>query len=121
MIPRFRKVQDGVYRGGATSPDDVVFLKHNLGVKKIISLDKEAGDRIHRTCKLLGIKHIMLPIEIEKKSSLLNFLKHDITTLLLKDGPTFTHCAMGKDRTSLAIAIFRCEHDGWSYSDAIKQ
>jgi hypothetical protein len=121
MIHRFKKVQDGVFRGSAPSIEDVVFLNRNLGVKKIISLDYTAGKRIDRVCKLLGIKHVMLPIDINKKSSLLNFLKHDISTLLLKDGPTFLHCAYGRDRTGFAIALFRCESDGWSYDKALKE
>jgi hypothetical protein len=120
MINRFRKVDHNLFRGSAPSIKDLPKLK-KLGIKQIISLDKQAGDKIDRACKLLGIKHIMLPIDINKKSSLKNFLRHDIVKMIINGGPTYIHCAMGKDRTSLAVAMYRCEKDGWSCEKALKE
>ena len=109
MISRFHKVINGLYRGSAPSPKDVQLLKDKYNIKKIVSLDKEAGDRIHRTCKLLGITHVMAPIEL-KKSSLVNFLHHNLHDLLIKGGPTYVHCHWGKDRTGLVVAMFKCKY-----------
>lgn len=120
MIRRFRKVSDELYRGSAPSPKDLIILKR-LGVKKIVSLDRTSGMRINRAAKLLGFKHIMLPIDIGKKSTLINFLSHDIPKLFDDGGPTFVHCAEGKDRTGLAVAMYRCEEQGWSCGKAIKE
>lgn len=122
MIQRFRKVTDQLYRGSAPSPKDVLWLKETLGINKIVSLDKLAGDRINRTCKLLGINHIMLPIEHPNfKSSLINFLKHNLKDLLLKGGPVYVHCEAGKDRTGLAVALLKCKYLGQSPEEALEE
>lgn len=121
MIHRLYKVANGIYRGSAPSIKDLSFLKDVLKINKIISLDRDAGSRIHRATQLLGIKHIMLPIEMDSRASLLNFLNNNIQSLLEDDGPTFIHCAQGKDRTGLAVALYRCRVQGWSATKAIKE
>lgn len=121
MIRRFREVNPELFRGSAPSVEDVIFLNKKIGIKKIVSLDEQAGNHIDRACKLLGIKHIMCPIDINKKSTLIRFLKHDLYKLFMKDGPTYTHCAEGKDRTGLAIALFRCMYDGWTCEKALEE
>lgn len=118
----FHAVNNRLFRGGSPSPADVKILRDKFGVNKIISLDEEVGKNIDRACKLLGIKHIILPIDIGKKSSLIHFLKQDITKLLdNKNGSTYIGCVFGKDRTGLATALYRCEHDGWSCDKALQE
>lgn len=92
-----------------------------MGIKQIVSLDEASGRRIDRAAKLLGIKHVMLPIDINRRATLIKFLKQDIPKLFDDNGPTFVHCREGKDRTGLACAIYRCEEDGWSCGRAIKE
>lgn len=120
MIHRLRKITNGLYRGSAPSPTDVADLKHHLGIKKIISLDKVTGDKIDRACKLLGIKHIKMYID-EKQSSLAQLFKQDLKKLLLEGGPTFIHCLHGKDRTGLVSALFKCKFMGVSPEKAIEE
>lgn len=122
MIERFRQVTKSLYRGSAPSPKDVAALKHNFGIKKIVSLDEMAGDKIKRVCKLLGIKHILLPIKVNNvKQSLLMFLKHNLKELFLEDGPTYVHCQAGKDRTGLAVALVQIKYLGKSPKDALEE
>jgi protein tyrosine/serine phosphatase len=121
-IQRFIQVTPNIYRGSAPSPKDVEWLHDKFGIKKIISLDQESGDRIDRACKLLGINHVMLPIDISNlHKSLLSFLKNDIKGLLENGGPTFIHCAQGKDRTGLAIALYKCKYMGMDPREAIEE
>lgn len=121
MIRRLRAVVPGkLYRGSAPSPKDVVELKDKLGIKKIVSLDKESGERISRTCKLLGINQVKVYIDHTRKS-LLNFLHHDFKTLFLEDGPTFVHCHEGKDRTGLASALVKCKYLGEDPKRAVNE
>lgn len=112
MINRFIEIVPGrLYRGSAPTPEDVLMLKNKFGINKIISLDKESGDKIDRSCKMLNIKHVMIPIDIENvRKDLMKLFKHDIAELLLNDGPTFVHCHAGKDRTGLVSAIFECRY-----------
>lgn len=122
MIQRFRKVTDDLYRGSSPSPRDVQLLQENLGIKKIVSLDGPSAHRIERACKLLGIEHIVVPIDMfDFRRSLMNFLKHDLKELFLEDGPTFVHCAAGKDRTGLAVALVQCKYLGKDPEESIEE
>lgn len=122
MIHRLRKITDGVYRGSAPSPEDVKHLKENLGIKKIVSLDYQSGKTISRICKLLGIKHVMVPLDnIQLKATLLNLFKYNLKDLLEKDGPTFVHCRAGKDRTGFVSALYKCKYMGVKPEDALEE
>lgn len=122
MIQRLRKVTDELYRGSAPSPRDVEWLKDNLGIKKIVSLDALSAKRIERVCKLLQIKQVIIPIEFENfMESLVNFLQQDLKKLLLEDGPTYVHCAAGKDRTGLAVALVQCKYFDKDPEEAIEE
>jgi hypothetical protein len=120
MIRNFHRVNQHLFRGAAPSPKDVIMLKDKYGIEKIVSLDEVAGRKINRICKLLEIKHVMMPIDIGRKSSLIKFLHHNIEDLLGGE-KVFTHCEQGKDRTGLAIALYRCKHDHWSCGRAVKE
>lgn len=120
MIKRFRKITDGLYRGSAPSPQDVMRLKEQLGINKIVSLDKETGDKIDRACKLLGIDHVKAYIDHDRKS-LFHVLQHNLKHLLLDGGPTYIHCHEGKDRTGLIAALFKCKYMGVSPDKAIDE
>lgn len=119
MIERFNKVTNGLYRGGAPTPTDVLKLHKDYGIKKIVSLDKEAGDKIERTCKMLGIKHERLPID-SSKTSLIKLFRNNLKDLLIKGGPTFVHCQWGKDRTGLLVAIFKIKYMGYTPHRALQ-
>lgn len=125
MIIRLREVVPGLFRGSAPSPKDILWLKDSLGINKIVSLDEQSGNIINRVTKLLDINHIMLPIDvtdsIRLRTSLLNFSKVNLKDLLLKDGPTYVHCAAGKDRTGLAIALLKCKYMGVKPGKALQE
>jgi protein tyrosine/serine phosphatase len=120
MIRRLRRLADGVYRGSAPSPHDVLLLKERFGIKKIVSLDEETGEKIDRACKMLGIHHVKDYIN-GSRQSLYHVLSQNLRHLLLDDGPTFFHCHEGKDRTGLLGALFRIKFQGWSADKAIKE
>jgi len=121
MIRRFREVVPGVlYRGSAPSPHDVLELKDKLGIKKIVSLDQETGDRIDRACKMLDIEHVKMYIENVRRD-LLKLMSHDFKKLFLEGGTTFVHCHEGKDRTGLVSAMIKCKYLGVDPEDALKE
>lgn len=119
MIHRLRKITDGLYRGSAPSPKDVVHLKDTLGIRKIVSLDQVTGDKIDRVCKLLGIEHVKLYLTDHK--SLAKIFHHNLKKLLLDGGPTYIHCLHGKDRTGLLSALFKCRYMGVSPDEALQE
>lgn len=121
MIKRLRTVIPKVlYRGSAPNPKDVMALKEQLGIKKIVSLDRETGNRINRACQLLGIQHVKMYIDHTRKS-LYHFLTADMKELFLEGGPTFVHCLEGKDRTGLAVALVECKYLGVAPEEAIQK
>src|ERR1700722_14459629 len=116
----FHKVNNNLYRGGSLSIRDVYILKRKYKINKIVSLDKEVGKKIDRATKLLGIKHIIIPLDVGNRGSLIKFLHFDIDTLL-GGGNVFVGCRFGKDRTGLAITLYRSNHDGWSSKRALNE
>lgn len=123
MIQRFIEVvPQKLYRGSAPSPQDVLELRNKFNIKKIVSLDEIAAEKINRSCKMLGIKHVVIPINIDSlKLDLLNLFKNDLKKLLLDGAPTFVHCQAGKDRTGLVIALFKCKYMGEDAESAIEE
>ena len=120
MIQNFHEVVKGLYRGAAPSPKDVLWLKEKFGIKKIVSLDKETGETIDRSTKLLGINHVKLYLD-GSKSSLMKFLNQDFYKVFLDGGPVYVHCRWGSDRTGLAVALVKCKYLGMKPEDALKE
>lgn len=120
MIQRFQKITNKLYRGSAPTPVDVISLKKDYGIKKIISLDKLSGLKIKNICEKLNIEHIIIPITFSK-SSLINLLSYDFKKLFLEDGPVYVHCFHGKDRTGLVIALIKCKYFDVDSDTAIEE
>lgn len=120
MINRFKKVSNGLYRGSCPSMEDVFNLKDKYHIKKIISLDKECGNKIRKICKKLNIEQKIIPIDGSKKS-LLNLLNYNLYKLLIENGPTFVHCKYGKDRTGLICALFSCQYLNKTSKQALEE
>ena len=123
MINKFIEiVPNQLYRGSAPTPQDVANLKKKFHIKKIVSLDSSSAEKIKRTCKLLNIKHIIIPIDfVDIRKDLLNLFKYNLKDLLLKNGPTFLHCQAGKDRTGLVSALLKCQYLGEDPESAIQE
>lgn len=123
MIDRFIEIiPKKLFRGSAPTPKDVLMLKKDFNIKKIISLDLESAKKIQRACKMLGIDHIILPIGLDNyRVDILKLLKQNLKSLLLDDGPTFLHCYAGKDRTGFLVALFKCKYMGVDPEEAIEE
>jgi protein tyrosine phosphatase (PTP) superfamily phosphohydrolase (DUF442 family) len=123
MINKFIEiVPKKLFRGSAPTPQDVLRLKKDFNIKKIVSLDAEAAKKINRACKMLGINHVVLPINLDTyRSDIIKLLQHDLKNLLLDGGPTFVHCQAGKDRTGFLTALFKCKYMGMDPEDAIAE
>lgn len=120
MIKRFRKITDGLYRGSAPSENDIKNLHKYLGINKVVSLDKDTGEAINDICKKLNIEHIIIPLN-GRKGPLAKLFSYDLYDLLISNGPTYIHCAEGKDRTGFVSALFKCKYMDYSYDRALKE
>ncbi len=121
MIKRFYKINDDLYRGGAPSTGDVMDLHDRFGIRKIVSLDEMIGKKIDRQCNLLGIEHVIIPIDATKLEPIATLLNMDLHQLLIDGGPTFVHCFEGKDRTGMVIAMYDCKFNDISCDDALEK
>lgn len=121
MPSRFSKIAPEIYRGGNPF-NDLYGLISKYKIKRFISLDKESGLLIHPKLINFGIEHIFYPLSAwEKEPQKLQFLKSKIVDWLTGATPSYIHCFAGKDRTGLAVALFRVFHDGWTPQEALQE
>ncbi len=121
MPDRFDRVSGEIYRGGAPSADDLKLMSDIYNMKTILSLDGNIGDSIAPTVKSLGMSHIVIPISGSHTFDLMKYLQNHIVSILTNNQPIYVHCRHGSDRTGMAIALYRIDHDGWSQDDALRE
>ena len=131
-IPNFRKVREGLYRGGHPDGAGLDYLK-GLGVKTIVDL--EVGDFIEAfpwdishevdAAKHRGITIIRKPMSAFEAAESDRFdTMMDEIQAILKDpanGPVYVHCKHGQDRTGLIIGLERVFNEQWKPADAYKE
>jgi hypothetical protein len=111
-----------LYRSGQIAPTELSSLVNPpYNVRKIVSLDKDAGNLIAKYIPQ-GVQQVMFPLlegngSIEARS-LANAIKQG---LLETKGATLAHCMNGQDRSGLAIAMYRTIKQGWSCTQAIQE
>lgn len=117
---RFAEVEPGIYRGGTPSPDDLLVLKQVFGVVRIVSLDLNLGFEIERICKKLNLEHIIIPVlHIGDIVTEIKNLKNNINEIFSVK-PMYIHCVHGRDRTGLAVALYRVSK-GWTPEQALQE
>lgn len=121
MPDRFSLVADQIYRGGAPSIDELRLMAHVLDMKTIISLDGDIGGSIAQAVRDLGMEHLVIPIGGRGSAPLIDFLKNHIASLLRSKQPVYVHCRHGSDRTGMAIAFYRMQHEGMSPEEALAE
>lgn len=122
MPQNFRKFFNQIYAGGAPSDKDLEYLKNILGVKLIVSLDQEVATKIAPMIKRLGMAHVVIPIVPSAvMDDNLKYLQRNIVRLLDNQQPVYIHCLYGKDRTGLALALYRVQKHGWDCQAALAE
>lgn len=123
MPENFQRVEDNIYRGGAPNQKDLEMLNDVYHIKRVISLDQNVAAQIAPFLKQVKIEQITVPLNSSDvgMTDALNLLSRNIVTWLTTKQPVYIHCLHGKDRTGLAIALFRIKHDNWSVNQAINE
>ena len=113
---RFARVTPTLYRGGEPSARDLDYLRA-LGVTKVVDLRREGlgARRAERAmARHLGLEYVEYPF-FGLFGARPEFLDALLGELEAGDGgAVYVHCDDGEDRTSLAVALFRVVHQGWS-------
>jgi protein tyrosine/serine phosphatase len=111
----FGVVHAGLYRGGQPTSAHLEQL-HALGVTKVIDLRRERLDlrwAERATARQLGMEFVELPFfgVFGADPAFLERIVDEMDTP--HDGAIYVHCDNGSDRTSLAVALYRVEVEGW--------
>jgi hypothetical protein len=121
-IMNFKKVNDGLYRGGLPSKDNLAGLKA-LGVKTTVTLmgevpvfDTVLVEREKLWAKSVGIKFIQCEVPTGKvpfSGKPTAQIAADFLKVITDPAnqPCFVHCLHGRDRTGTMVAVYRMTYD----------
>jgi protein tyrosine/serine phosphatase len=106
----FGVVRDGLYRGGQPNARHLQLLR-DLGVDTVIDLRHGNTDAEAAEAQRLGMRLVRFPFYgIFGVDS--GFLGR-VVGAIAHGGRVYVHCRIGRDRTSLVIALYRVLVDKW--------
>jgi protein tyrosine/serine phosphatase len=113
-IGNFGQMDERFFRGGRPKPEEFKNLAA-LGIHTVIDLTDNSREREQPAVEAAGMRYINIPIVDKTNPSveqINEFLKvvNDPTT-----GKFYVHCAGGRHRTGVMGAVYRFNHDHWSY------
>jgi protein tyrosine/serine phosphatase len=111
-VKNFGKVNDHIYRGGQPDEDEYKKLAA-IGIKTVIDLREHPEGYARRLTENAGMQYINIGLNdkrppTEAESSHFLQLVNDEN-----NWPVYVHCAGGRHRTGVLLAVYRMEVDGW--------
>src|SRR5688572_25371391 len=116
-ISNFGQLDEKFYRGARPKPEQLSNLAA-LGIKTIIDLTDNTREREEPAVIAAGMRYVNIPIVDKKNPSaeqISEFLK---VTSDPATGKFYVHCAGGRHRTGVMVAVYRFHHDRWNYDQA---
>jgi protein tyrosine/serine phosphatase len=116
-IDNFGQMDENFYRGARPKPEDLKGLAA-LGIKTIIDLTDNSREREQPAVEAAGMRYVNIPIvdksypSMEQADAFLKVVNDPAT------GKFFVHCAGGRHRTGVMGAVYRFNHDHWSFDQA---
>ena len=116
-ISNFGQMDENFYRGARPKAEDLRSLAA-LGIKTVIDLTDNSLEREKPAVEAAGMRYVNIAIVDKKDPSaeqIKEFLKvtNDPAT-----GKFYVHCAGGRHRTGVMAAVYRFNHDRWSFDQA---
>lgn len=116
-ISNFGQMDERFYRGSRPNSEDLNSLQA-LGIHTIIDLTDNSREKEQPAAEAAGMVYVNIPIVDKTNPSaaqISEFLKvvNDPST-----GKFYVHCAGGRHRTGVMAALYRFNHDHWSYDQA---
>lgn len=115
---RFQTITEGtVYQAGALPPEDLTRTVREHGIRTVIDFrrgDDEQGTVVAEAQALaaIGVAHVHLPTgQVPPRETVDGFLE------VMDDParyPVLIHCFHGEGRSSLFVALYRIEYEGWA-------
>jgi len=112
-VKNFGKVKDHIYRGGQPDDDEYRELAA-IGIKTVIDLREDPERYARRSAEGAGLQYINIRLNAKRPPTA---AESDHFLQLVNDEsnwPVFVHCAGGRHRTGVLLAIYRMEVDGWN-------
>ena len=108
---RFAQVDDHLYRGGQPTAAQVRRL-YAMGVRTIVCLRKGGPAEEEAAARSLGMRFVRIGFS---GFSIPNgrMLRRIVDRIQASPDPVYVHCAQGRDRTSLIVALYRVWVSGW--------
>jgi protein tyrosine/serine phosphatase len=121
----FDIVAPGFYRGGKPSLTDLDAL-HAMGIRTIIDFTMANRQSERERARALGMKYVNIPWDTDTWMTW--FYDYDRVSKkffsLIDDPanlPVYVHCLSGRDRTGMAVALYRMRTEGWSFDEAFAE
>ena len=105
------RVAPGVLRGAQPAPGGYATLKA-LGIRTVINLRSRHGEKA--SVEAEGMRYLEIPIRV---TDYVDDRAVRRAVAALRDPsnlPAFVHCAYGKDRTGVVVAVYRMEAERWT-------
>jgi protein tyrosine/serine phosphatase len=119
-VKNFGKLNSHIYRGGQPDEDGYKQLAA-VGIRTIIDLREDAQSLARNLTETAGMKYVNLPLNARRPPT---DTESDRFLALVNDQanwPVFVHCAGGRHRTGVLLAVYRMEVDGWNADDAYRE
>jgi len=119
-VKNFGKVNDHIYRGG--QPDDGEYRELSaIGIKTIIDLREDPERYARQAAEGSGLRYVNIRLNAKRPPTM---VESDRFLQLVNDEsnwPVFVHCAGGRHRTGVLLAVYRMEMDGWNARRAYEE
>lgn len=104
------RVAPGIYRGAQPKGEGYATLR-KLGIRTVINL-RNKNER--KAVESAGMRLVHIPMD-QKRGVETHALRWALSAMAdPANQPVYVHCAAGKDRTGLVVAVYRMETEGWS-------
>src|SRR6185312_12546805 len=119
-IKNFGQMDERFYRGAQPKEQDYAALAA-LGIRTIVDLRDDPTSYEKGATEAAGMRYVNIPMNDKsypREDQIQAFLK------LVDDpntGKFFVHCAGGRHRTGVMGAVYRFNHDKWSFDQVYKE
>lgn len=119
-VKNFGKVNDHIYRGA--QPDEAEYKQLAvIGIKTIIDLRERPARDARRLAEDAGLQYINIGLN-DRRPPTESESNHFLQVVNDENNwPVYVHCAGGRHRTGVLLAIYRMEVDGWDARRAYEE
>jgi len=119
LILNFGKTDDHVYRGAQIQPSDIHQLQE-LGISVVINLRKNEQPWEKSAVEAAGMRYYHFPMSSTSRPKL-ETVNAVFALMKAEKEKVFVHCASGRHRTGLIIAVWRIREYHWTFDQVYEE